>query len=146
MCSEGVLALSGQTSLLQAGGHVQNHGQQTENQLVQILCHQHHPGNIPMERFVSETEQPTHTFVCPSRKETWRRLKSFFRNRLWSCRVRLSGGIGSSCRLSPHLNRTLLSLHTSPASGLTPSWFHCTTSCLSFSTVCISFSCDVRGS
>lgn len=69
MRSEGVLALSGQTSVLQAGGCVQNHSQQTENQLVQILCHQHHPGNILMERCVSETEQSlTPSFVLLERK------------------------------------------------------------------------------
>lgn len=73
-----------------------------------------------------------------SRKATWRRLRSSSRGRPQSCRVRLSGGTGSSCRSSPHPIRTRPSLRTSPASGPTPSWCRCTTSCLSSSSVCIS--------
>ncbi|XP_056875872.1 WD repeat-containing protein 91 isoform X2 [Takifugu flavidus] len=70
-----------------------------------------------------------------SRKVTWRRRRSFSRSRHWSCRVKLIGVIGSSCHLFPLLSRTLLSHHTSPGSGPTPSWFHCTTSCLSSSSL-----------
>lgn len=91
-------------------------------------------------RHFSRRAPVRNVFLHPSRKETWRRLRSFSRSRHWSCRVRLSGAIGSSCRSSPHPSRTLPSLRTSPASGPTPSWFHCTTSCRSSSSVCISFS------
>lgn len=147
MWSEGVLALPGQTSVLQAGGRLQDHSQQTENQPIQILCHQHHPGNVLSRKQAHQPVGFLNNGVAvqshsshPSRRGTWRRRRSFSRSRHWSCRARPNGGIGSSCLLSPPPSRTPPSRHTSPASGPTLSWFHCTTSCLSSSSVCISFS------
>lgn len=82
--------------------------------------------------------------VC--RKEIWRRLRSFSRSRRRSCRLRLSGAIGSSCHLFLPRSKTPPSPRTSPASGPTRSWCRCTTSYRSSSSACISSRTKTTGS